>query len=195
MRLSLASFTFLGVSTLTYAAPAPSSIPIPPSQDPWYSAPSSYESASPGDILRLRRAPGNLVSTSFGNASTVYNILYRTTDARYHPSWAVTTLFVPNESDGSALLSYQIPYNSVDVDSSPSFSLHGPAASLGLVLSDIQTALSLGWYVSVPDFEGPLASFAAGVQEGHAVIDNVRAVLSHDFGIAEDARYAVSIAK
>ncbi len=181
----------LAIASVVTGAPNPSSAPVPPSQDPWYSAPKEFPSASPGDVLRIRQAPGNL-TTSFGNASAVYNILYRTTDARYRPSWAVTTVFVPKKSDGKALLSYQIPYNSVDVDASPSYDLNNPASATGLVLDDIQTALSLGWYVSVPDFEGPLASFVSGVGEGHATIDNVRAVLNHGFDLAEDAKYAVS---
>ncbi|KAK5163477.1 uncharacterized protein LTR77_010659 [Saxophila tyrrhenica] len=183
--------SFLALATASTAAPTTTSTLLPPSKDPWYTAPDGFEHAAPGDVLRFRKAPGNLTTTTFGNASCVYNILYRTTNARYHPSWAVTTLFVPKETNGSALLSYQIPYNSVDVDSSPSFTLHGPVSSLGLIQSDIQTALSLGRYVSVPDFEGPTASFFAGVQEGHATIDNVRAVLNHGFGLKEDARYAM----
>ena len=32
-------------------------------------------------------------------------------------------------------------------------------------------------FVSVPDYEGPLASYAAGLQAGHATLDSVRAVM------------------
>lgn len=32
-------------------------------------------------------------------------------------------------------------------------------------------------FVSVPDYEGPLASYAAGLQAGHATLDGVRAVM------------------
>lgn len=61
-----------------------SSTPLPPSQDPFYTAPAGFESASPGAILRLRSAPGNLTSI-VGNCSAAYNILYRTTDSQYKP--------------------------------------------------------------------------------------------------------------
>jgi hypothetical protein len=57
--------------------------------------------------------------------------------------------------------------------------------------ADIPLALGLGWYVNVPGFEGPLASFALGVQEGHAVLDSVRAVLHSNFGLNETTRYAL----
>lgn len=41
----------------------------------------------------------------------------------------------------------------------------------------------MGLFVSVPDYEGPLASFTAGVISGHATIDSVRAVLSLGLGL------------
>jgi hypothetical protein len=55
----------------------------------------------------------------------------------------------------------------------------------------IPTCLGLGWYVNVADYEGPLASFASGVQSGHATIDSVRAALDARFGIPPHARYAL----
>jgi hypothetical protein len=150
------------------------SIPIPPRQDPFYTAPIGYELAVPGEILRIRVAPGNLTAVIGSNFSSAYNILYRTTNSRYKPSWAVTTLFVPASSSSSssngtasrsALLSYQFPYDSTDVDASPSYRLYIDASYWW---SDIGQALGRGWYVSLPDYEGPTASFAAGVQSGHA---------------------------
>jgi hypothetical protein len=169
---------------------------IAPSQDDFYTGPPNFNLAAPGALLRVREAPGNLTSV-IKNASAAYNILYRTTDSRYQPAWAVTTLFVPisqpnrtsvasNSSDaGGALLSYQIPYDSADVDSSPSFALYGGGEP------DISAALGRGWYVNVPDYEGPLASFTAGVQSGHATLDSVRAVLSSGFGLSANAKYAM----
>lgn len=170
------------------ATSALSSKILPPSQDPWYSAPSGYEAAQPGSVLRLRPAPGNLTSTT-GNSSAAYNILYRTTDSQYKPTWAVTTLFVPknNAFNQSSLISYQVPYDSADVDSSPSYTLYS-SDNLG----PIGTALGLGVFVSVPDYEGPLASFTAGVISGHATIDSVRAVLSLGLGLdGSSARVAL----
>jgi hypothetical protein len=55
--------------------------------------------------------------------------------------------------------------------------------------ADIPLALGLGWYVNVPDFGGPLGSFALGVQESHAVLDSVRAALHSNFGLNEPTRY------
>ena len=159
-------------------APRQSS-PLPPSQDPFYTAPPGFETAAPGTVLRFRLAPGNI--TAIANCSTAYNILYRTTDSHYQPSWAVTTLYVPFSASqqgangtgpGHALLSYQYPYDSAGVDAAPSY------AFLSAPPADITASLGRGWFVNSADYEGPKAAFSAGVNSGHAVIDSIRAVLS-----------------
>lgn len=147
-----------------------SQTPLPPSQDPWYTAPEAFDLKAPGTVLRFRTAPGNLTAIA-SNCSSSYNVMYRTTDSQYKPAWAVTTVFVPVKPV-AALLSYQIPYDSADVDASPSYAMYSG------VPVDVNQSLSKGWYVSVPDYEGPLASFTAGVMSGHATLDSVRAILS-----------------
>ncbi|KAI1127802.1 LIP-domain-containing protein [Nemania abortiva] len=170
--------------------------PLPPSQDKWYTAPDGFETASPGTILRLRIAPGNL-TTIVQNATAAYNILYRTTDSRHQPSWAVTTLFIPTSfhltpSGKKALVSYQFAYDSADVDSSPSYgfyyALSQPVPSLNIPAStDLLTQLlAQGWVVNSPDYEGPSAAFGASIQAGQATLDALRAVTNlanmTDFG-------------
>ncbi|KAF7517841.1 hypothetical protein G7054_g13682 [Neopestalotiopsis clavispora] len=174
-----------------------SSTPLPPSKDPFYVPPSGFETLAPGTVLRIRTDPSNI--TSVVNASTAYNILYRSTDAQYQPSWAVTTLLVPDTSlipanSTSRLLSYQIPYNSADVDASPSHllsTLYATAADPSPA-DYVAEALSRGWYVSVPDFEGPNAAFFTGPRQGHAVLDATRAILSQSqLAKWDDARYVM----
>ncbi|KAF5664829.1 lipase 4 [Fusarium heterosporum] len=173
--------------------------PLPPSQDPWYSAPEiDWEATEPGTVLRVRPAPGNLTQI-VGNSSAAYNILYRTTDSQYKPAWAVTTLFIPKLGPNStaalnfkqsALLSYQVPYDSADVDASPSYSAYAADGATGTEIFD--AALSLGLFLNVPDYEGPLASFTAGVISGHATLDSIRAVLSLGLGLnTTDRRVAL----
>ncbi|KAI1082829.1 LIP-domain-containing protein [Whalleya microplaca] len=211
MQSLLTCFVVLGpllfANTLAWSPTDPGSIsrrdalsaPVPPSQDPFYTPPPYFEYSAPGAVLRIREAPGNLTDIVV-NSSKAYHIVYRTTDSLYKPAWAVTTLFVPKKplphdqtttspstnptAQKNALLSYQIPYNTPDVDGSPSYGLYNIFAegSIGLppTTDDIAGALGLGWYVVVPDFEGPQAAFFAGPQEGHAVIDSVRAVYATD---------------
>ena len=165
--------------------------PRPPKDDPWYmTPPTELDAAAPGSIVRIRKAPGNLTA-AVTNSSEAFNILYRTTDSRYEPTWAVATLFVPiAPATASILLSYQIAYDSVDVNGSPSYTLY-----TGSEQPDIEWALGRGWHVLTGDYEGPLASFTAGVMSGHAVLDGVRAVLSSDckgaLGFSDSVRYAL----
>jgi hypothetical protein len=155
---------------------------LPPKQDPWYTPTPNYELTTPGTVLRIREAQGNLASTA-SNCSMAYNILYRTTGSDYKPTYAVTTLFVP-AYPVQALLTYGIPYDSADVDASPSY------AMIASVPSDVNMLLSKGYYVNVADYEGPLAAFSSGVISGHATIDAVRAV-SGKFGLRDDAPSAL----
>jgi len=166
--------------------------PLPPSQDPFYTAPKGFENASPGAVLRVRVAPGNL-TTLFVNVSQAYHILYRTTDSHYHASWAVTTLYLPvSNTTSNALLSYQIPYNSPNIDESPSWVYYAGSNPYNAAMyEDVDWALGKGWFVNVPDFEGPLAAFLAGPQEGHATLDSIRAVQSLSLGLAPDASVAL----
>ena len=136
-------------------------------------APDGYEFAPPGKILRIRAAPGNLTEVT-GNCSAAYNILYRTTNSYFNPAWAVTTVFIPDtkfSSSHTSLLSYQIPYSTADLDGSPSYALYAGG------YPDIPVALSQGWIVNVPDFEGPLASLSLSITEGLAVLDSIRSIL------------------
>lgn len=172
------------LTPVSEAAMPADGVVLPPSQDPFYTAPTNFAAAAPGAILRVREAPGNLTSV-IANSTAAYNILYRTTDSNYNATWSVTTLLIPKTGGKDSLLSYQIPYDSADVDASPSYAMYaGPPA-------DIALALGQGWYVNVPDYEGPLAAFTAGVQSGHATLDSVRAILNSEYGLVSDAKYAM----
>lgn len=158
---------------------------IPPSEDPWYTAPDGYESASPGAILRNRTAPSSLISAAGANCSTAYQLLYRTTASQGNATFAVNTILVPQDPT-NALLSYQIPYDSAYINSSPSYTLSQQ------VYTDIKNALGKGYFVTVPDYEGPLASFTAGHMSGYATLDGVRATLNGAelYGLPDDTLYA-----
>ncbi|KAK4493993.1 hypothetical protein PRZ48_015179 [Zasmidium cellare] len=193
--LSSLVWTLALLTRLAWAAATNHSAPTPPSQDPWYTAPYNFESAEPGQILRVRNAPGNLTDL-YSNASTAYNILFRTTNSHYQPAWAVTTVFVPKAFNSSRFLSYQTPYDTADLDASPSYALYGrdyTPVRPGSIGFEIGTSLSRGWYVSVPDYEGPLASFALGVTEGHATLDSIRASLTmfEGWGLSKDPKVAL----
>ncbi|KAI0015909.1 LIP-domain-containing protein [Xylariomycetidae sp. FL0641] len=168
---------------------ADGSEPIPPSQDPWYRAPAGFEGTAPGTLLRVRAAPGNW-SRVLNHSASARHLLYRTTDSRYRPSWAVTTLLTPaspyyagahHDNNRTALLSYLFAYDSACVDSAPSYALYASTAgapALGIPSDTrlVDALLAQGWAVNAPDYEGPDAAFGAAVQAGHATLDAERAV-------------------
>lgn len=185
----LALICLLGRST---GIPFERNLPaLPPSQDPWYRAPEGFEQTVPGTVLRIRPGNDSLLPALGTSLSSVWTILYRTTDSFDQPSWAVTTLLVPSNpllSNGSRLLSYQIPYNTDNVDYSPSYTLESQFSS---AFSDIIPALSTGWYVNIPDFEGPRAAFSVSVEAAHATLDSIRAVINVDRGLTQRTRVAL----
>ncbi|KAL4904024.1 secretory lipase-domain-containing protein [Aspergillus multicolor] len=138
---------------------------LPPSIDPWYTAPPHYESATPGEILRIRPGPESILTAISFNASSIYNILYRTTDVFSDP------------------LSYQIPYNTVNVNHSPSYAL---ATEYSMYFADITTVLERGWFVNIPDFEGPSASFSVSLESAHVTLDSIRSVIAADTELGLD---------
>src|SRR3569833_614454 len=156
-----------------------------PSQDEWYNPPSGWESTAPGTPLRVRPHAYKVVPTF--NYSDVVQILFRSTDSHEKPIVAATTLFIPwshapcmnntkysNDTShcSSKLISYQHPYDTACFDASPSWALQN-----GDRWGELTLGLNRGWFMAVPDYEGPRASFGANIVAGHVILDSVRALL------------------
>ncbi|GAB1320870.1 Lipase 1 [Madurella fahalii] len=168
-----------------------------PSWDPWYRAPDGWETAEPGSVLRIRQHAYNMTPIAIKNVRDTFQVLFRSTDSQENATWGVTTVFLPNKPrcDASNLsnctqpiLSYQLPYDTSCLDASPSFGLQW-----GEPYGEMAAALARGWWVSVPDFEGPLASYGANIVAGHIVLDSIRAVLNasaSEYGL-KNARVAL----
>ncbi|KAF7872851.1 uncharacterized protein EAF02_008922 [Botrytis sinoallii] len=102
MRFIFAAFwyIFLWVTT-TFAVPTSDqllqhTLPIPPTDDPFYVPPTGLENSQPGTILRSR----SIDDLSIGGVmpfqvKAAYQLLYRTTDSLRDASAAVTTIIVP----------------------------------------------------------------------------------------------------
>ncbi|GAB5593412.1 hypothetical protein Unana1_08312 [Umbelopsis nana] len=174
---------WLAVAGPTLAAPARRA-PVLPPDDPFYTPPAGYESSPPGTILRTRPVPNKLAAfaTFPQNVANAWQILYRTTDSLGNAQATVTTVMEPHNPDRSKLLSYQVAEDSAYMGCAPSYVLQQGSGSSGLVtqaeLLLMDAALDRGWYVSTPDYEGPISAFTAGFQAGQATLDSIRAVLS-----------------
>lgn len=171
------------------------STPVPPTEDPFYTPPSGYESSAPGTILRSRNVPYplallNLVSINIQGA---YQLLYRTTDSLGNPEATVTTVIVPYNPDTTKLLSYQTAEDSSWLNCAPSYGLQQGAniSSSSIELLLIIAALDQGWVVNTPDYEGPQSAFTSGIQAGQATLDSIRAALESGSitGVSSSAAY------
>lgn len=100
---------------------------------------------------------------------------------------SIRSLVIPKKasvtpSGHNALLSYQIAYNSPNIDWGPSYRIFQPPIEnpYGIPTDHEKVNLMLGrgWFVALPDFEGSYAAFSATVLEGHATLDGFRAILS-----------------
>src|ERR1700730_8692916 len=87
-RASLIALPLLAAPALALAAPTP------PGHDPFYRPPQSLRLYSPGAILRWRKV--TLSQTNELASTTVYQLLYRTTNATGAPIATVTTLLLPS---------------------------------------------------------------------------------------------------
>lgn len=150
---------------------------LPPSKDPWYSAPKSYAFAQRGDVMKIRIAPGNLTA-KLKNLKRSDQIIYRTADTNDFATWSVTTVLSPKTLDPNwpSAVSYQIGYASANIDSSPSYMLSTASGNIRYDILD--RMLEKGWVIIIPDYQGPNSVFGAGKFAGHAVLDSIRAVRS-----------------
>jgi hypothetical protein len=161
----------------------PSFLP-PPSLDTWYSPPAGWESTTPGTVLRIR--PHAYPTINIRHCRDTFQLLYRSSDTHGNPSWAVTTVFVPVSHPNTTtttsnstnpghevirVVSYQVPSDSVSPDAAPSYLLQALEP-----YGEMRDLLARGWFVAVPDYEGPQASYCAGKQAGYATLDGIRAV-------------------
>ncbi|KAE8395922.1 secretory lipase-domain-containing protein [Aspergillus alliaceus] len=179
--------TIIGQSTARSVPPwslAKRGEPLLPSQDPFYKPDNEdWRTSKPGAILKTRNVTiGSLTGlpTSLGSA---HQLLYRTTNGRGQPSYAVTTVLIPLNAKLDRLLSYQIAYDSPNPDCVPSYDLQFGASTSGddsvIELSLLaQTFLTAGIPVSMPDYEGIESAYTVGPQAAYGVLDSLRAVLS-----------------
>lgn len=172
-------------------------LPDLPSEDDFYTTPDDINDYAEGEIIKWRASPLVIRSVYIPiNVKNAWQFLIRSTDSRGNATAVVTTVMEPYDADPSKVLSYQIAEDSSNIDCSPSYAvLFGAKANLEMELEMLllETGLSRGWYVVMPDYEGTQSSFTAGKQSGHATLDSIRAVLQsgNTTGINSDAKVAM----
>ena len=179
--LACLALAFSLSSLVAPATAAPQTFPVPEasvsdaSTDPFYAKPLATElaAATPGTILRIREIKPKAFF-AFDVDAKAWQLMFRSTDGRGQPVASVTTVLVPPNApaQGRVLLSYQVAYDALTLKCAPSQSaIRGRA----LEQPQISSALSRGWVVSLPDYEGLDSLWGAAVNSGQGVLDAVRA--------------------
>ncbi len=155
------------------AGPAAGATVPTPQSDAFYQAPSPLPVATPGTVLRSR--PVTIAFLGIAVPVQAWQLMYRSTDAQGQPAVDIATVVEPTgpaPAGGRPLVSYQAAEDSLSQVCSPSYGMR-----LGLEKEESLMALALlqGWALVVPDYEGLQSEWTAGAQEGHAVLDGVRA--------------------
>lgn len=170
-----------------------------PVDDPFYTAPANLSDYSAGAIIRYRTPPNPLsFYNSNANLHSSWQLLYRTTGVNGEPLATVTTVMIPFNADYGKLLSYQVEIDSPYSGCFPSYTLQQGDAYIDNISAQYGelwyiSALEKGWVVASPDHEGPNGAFGAGILEGHATLDGLRAVLGSNSitGVLPTAQVAV----
>ena len=152
-----------------------------PSDDAFYTAPANLTSYRPGEIIDSRSVYAPAVLRE------VTQIKYATTNTQNSSSYTIATVASPdNIQYPQKLLSLQDWQDSSGKNCAPSYGFAtGLLGSAGITTSVIdmpivlEWALSKGYYVVVPDHEGPNGEFTVGHTEGQAGLDGIRAAISY----------------
>ena len=153
-----------------------------PTDDPFYSPPPHVDAFSPGEIIASRSTYTNLILGS----KNAFNVKYSTTNNLNQSSYAVNTIYTPENPKFPPRIVCVLPWeDSVSEDCAPSCTLEQGYSSPNVftVIFDsavaIDWALAEGYYVTVPDFEGPDSVYFVGRTAGYAGLDGIRATLSY----------------
>ncbi|GIJ90091.1 hypothetical protein Asppvi_009041 [Aspergillus pseudoviridinutans] len=171
-------------------------VPLLPSEDPFYIPDDdSWSQLPPGTILNSRNVTIASLLPGFPSKAKAFQVLYVTRDVHEQPAHTVTTIVVPQRPKFDRLLSFQIAYDSPDINCSPSygiqFGVDGTAATWNRnQLSYLLPYLQQGPIVNIPDYEGSNAAFTVGPQSAYQTLDSIRAALNsaHLTGLSPEAK-------
>ncbi|RAL15883.1 putative lipase 8 precursor [Aspergillus homomorphus CBS 101889] len=169
--------------------------PLTPSVDPFYTPDDGWELTPPGTILKSRRvAIASIVQGVPTALESAHQLLYRTTNGRGLPNYAMNTVLIPYGAQLDLLASYHVGYDSPNNDCSPSYGIQlGASTNSSETLIELVVGmlpyLKKGIPLSVPDYLQRTAAFMVGQSAAYAVLDSLRAVRNSKniTGISEDA--------
>lgn len=157
----------VAIAVATNAPTAHGAVYPIPEGDGFYYAPGNLGDSAPGDVLRSR-----MVGAHGWPGSTVWQLLFHSTDSSGGPIAAVTTVIVPPGGGSHPLVSYQPFVNSLGMQCAPSHTLFNGGLKESAALNML---LARGWAVAVPDHLGPTSAYGAARLGGQITLDGIRA--------------------
>ncbi len=184
MRPRPLSILTASVAALTLLAPAGLGWPgaaATPSSGSIYTQPTSFTGDYPGEILQSQ--PVTIEAVGFSTPYEAWQLQYVSENVSGALEADVATVIRPTTPTTPArLLSYQPAIDSDSATCQPSYVLTEPPATDGFEslgglesFAAVATGTSLGYTVVIPDFEGPNYAWTAGIEEGYATLDGIRA--------------------
>lgn len=156
--------------------------PATVANDPFYDAPEDIESYSLGDIMKTRPPPAHL-QTMYMNlgVKNAWQFLIRSEDSFGVPLPISSTIIEPYNADNTKILSYQFAQDSALKNCSASYALLKGQTEDPFYTQvegiEMEWGLQKGWYVNIPDHEGPKGAFCVGPLGGKAALNSIRAAL------------------
>ena len=147
-----------------------------PDPNPFYTSPAGFASKAPGTVLRTRTVAIRFLGIPVPVDAT--QALFRTTDSLGNAVTTVTTVLVPRTGWDTArqgprpLVSYQIAIDDIRAQCQPSEEMQQNGEGEMALFAPL---LQAGDVVAVTDYEGPRFAYSAGVVEGQATLDGIRA--------------------
>lgn len=153
-----------------------------PSNDSFYVAPTNISNYAPGQIVATRT-----ITPLVGAAAT--QISYRTNGINNTAELAVGTVWAPT-SDAPVLSPPRIVVfadaeDADNIDCSPSWAMvNGSSTNFTGMKFDASFVIpsstqQKGYYVVMPDYQGPKSAWLVGAIEGQTTLDSARAIINH----------------
>ena len=163
----------------------------PPHLDDFYEPPKKYHGTRLGEILKVRQPPASVRSYLAPVDAISWQLLIRSEDSFGNPNAISATILEPRDSDSTRILAYQAFENSATGDCRPSYAILAGSFETFQIqaeLAFVSMALSKGWFVLIPDYEGPHLSFPAAKISAFSVMNSMRAAKTF---INRDAHFAM----
>lgn len=187
-RIPLAVLALASVFTF----PAIAAPQVGPAGMAFYTVPSSLPAGDHGDLIQYRTS----TSTPAGASAKSWLVMYRSTDAKGNPNVVTGTVLVPTKTSPLTprpIITYAIGTHGLAQEWAPSVQLE---KGTDYEAVNIAAALNAGYALVVTDnagyTTGAIPTYMAGISQGHAVLDIVKAALQiPSVGISSSAKVCI----